>query len=149
MTMLQTIDFERLSAAHAAARAPDAIFRAVEAVIRERIGFGLLTMLMLAPDGDEVGRVYTTDAVHYPLAGRERLGSTPWGDHVLRQGLPYLGRDRAAVAWAFPGDFALIESLGLGATMNVPVRLPGRVLGSMNILDAEHRFDQRHFSAAC
>jgi hypothetical protein len=68
---------------------------------------------------------------------------------VLRQGLPYLGADRAAVAWAFPGDFDLIESLGLGATMNVPVRLFGRVLGSMNILDAEHRFDQRYFSAAC
>lgn len=147
--MITIEDHHELAAAHAAARDHASLFAAVAAVLRRRVGFGLLTMLRLEPDGEQVQRLFTTDAIHYPLAGTEALGSTPWGDHVLRQGRPFLGPDRAGVRWAFPADCDLIESLGLGATMNVPIVALGRVLGSMNILDREHRYDDTHLAAAC
>jgi len=148
MTLLTVNDYERLAEAHAAARAPSDVFAAVAAILRERIGYGLLTMLRLEADGEHVTRIFTTDELHYPLSGTEALGSTAWGDHVLRQGRPFLGVDCAAVRWAFPGDHELIESLGLGATMNVPIKMLGRTLGSMNILDGEHRYNESHLAAA-
>lgn len=146
--MITLDDYCRLSRASAAARQPTEIFAAVVDIVRERIGFGLLTMLLLTPDGDEVQRLYTTDTFNYPVSGRERLGTTAWGQHVLVEQRPYLGPDRAALAWAFPGDFDLIVSLGLGATMNVPIVALGRTLGSMNILDTEGRYGEPHLNGA-
>jgi hypothetical protein len=149
MTLLSNADYERLAEAHAAAREPSDVFTALAAILRERIGYGLLTMLRLEADGEHVTRIFTTNERHYPLAGAEALGSTAWGDHVLLQGRPFLGVDRAAVRWAFPGDHELIESLGLGSTMNVPIMMLGRTLGSMNILDGEYRYNEGHLAAVC
>jgi hypothetical protein len=146
--MITIDDYRRLACVTSAATQPDEIFAAVAAIVRERIGFGLLTMLLLTPDGDEVQRLYTTDPVNYPVSGRERLGTTAWGQHVLVDGKPYLGADRAAVAWAFPGDFDLIAGLGLGATMNLPIVALRKTMGSMNILDTEGRYGEPHLDAA-
>ena len=146
--MITNDDYARLAAVTARALQPAEIFDAVATVLRRRIGFGLLTMLMLTPDRDEVQRLFTTDAVNYPVSGRERLGTTAWGQHVLLDQRPYLGRDRAGVAWAFPADFDLIVSLGLGTTMNVPVVALGKTLGSMNILHSEGKYAQEHLDAA-
>ena len=147
--MLSTNDYQRLAEVHAAAREPSAVFAAVAELLRKRIGYGLLTMLRLEADGENVTRIFTTNERYYPLAGAEALGSTAWGNHVLRQGRSFLGVDRAAVRWAFPGDYELIESLGLASTMNVPIMMLGRTLGSMNILDGEHRYDVGHLAAVC
>ncbi len=146
--MIDFDDYRRLANAFSAARQPEEIFDAVAAIVRGRIGFGLLTMLMLTPDGDEVQRLYSTDLINYPVSGRECLGTTAWGQHVLVEQRLYLGADRAAVAWAFPGDFDLIVGLGLGATMNVPIVALGRTLGSLNILDVEGRYGHPHIEAA-
>lgn len=94
--------YARLAGAHACARQPSDVFDAVAALVGERIGYGLLTMLRLEADGEHVTRVFTTDERHYPLPGAGARGSTAWGDHVLRQRRPYLGADKAAVRWAFP-----------------------------------------------
>jgi len=147
MSMIDFDDFAHLAQVTATATRPEEIFAAVATVVEKRIGFGLLTMLMLTPDGDEVQRLFTTDPINYPVSGRERLGKTDWGRHVLIDQRPYLGPDRAAVAWAFPADFKLIVSLGLGATMNVPIVALGRTLGSMNILHAEGRYAGSHLAA--
>jgi len=148
MSMIDFDDYAHLAEVTATATSSDEIFAAVANLVRKRIGFGLLTMLLLTPDGDEVQRLYTTDPINYPVSGRERLGTTDWGRHVFVDQRPYLGADRAAVAWAFPADFKLIVSLGLGATMNVPIVALGRTLGSMNILHAEGQYGGSHLDAA-
>lgn len=146
--MLNANDFTTLGAGYLTARTHIDVFRMVEEMASRRIGFKLLTMLLLTADSDEVQRIYTTDPVHYPLSGRERLGTTAWGQHVLVEQQPFLGVDAEAVQWAFPGDYDLIRSLGLGATMNIPVVAEGRTLGSLNILNVEHAYDQRHLADA-
>ena len=146
--MITSDDYGKLAQVHAAAHRPDEIFDAVGAVVRDRLGFGLLTMLLLTPDGDEVQRLYTTDPVNYPIGGRERLGTTAWGHHVFIEQRPFLGADRNDLKWAFPADFDLIISLGLGATMNIPIVALGRTLGSMNILAEEGRYTPKHLDAA-
>lgn len=90
MKMIKTEDFAALAEVQVGATNSTDVFKAIEAVIRERIGFGLLTMLMLTEDGDEVQRLYTTDPVRpsvtttfltprrrsSPASSREERGSS-------------------------------------------------------------------------
>ena len=122
---------------------PEATFAAVAAALRAEIGYGLLTFLKVV--GDEVERVWTSHPAEYPVSGRKPMGPTPWGMHVIRDRTPYLGRDRDAIRWAF-FDHALIASMGLGCTINVPVVYDGRTVGTINALDAEHRYGERELA---
>jgi len=113
----------------------------VDAAARALVGHRLFTVLYVTPAGDEVARVYSNDPVSYPLAGRKRMGPTPWGDLVLRQGRHWIGRNDEDIRWAFP-DHALIRSLGLGSALNVAIAYRGRVVGTMNLLDAPGAYSE-------
>ena len=115
---------------------PDAAFRAVEAATRELIGHKLFTILVRREGGEEVERVYTSNPAAYPVQGRKRMGPTPWGALVLDQKQTFLGPDKAAIRWAFP-DHELIESLGLGAVINVTAIQGGEVLGTLKEREAK------------
>lgn len=130
-----------LSQALAQAEQPAQVYRALEQRVAERLGFGLFTLLVLTPDGQQVQRVYTSNPEAYPLAGRKQMGPTPWGERVLVQRQCFLGRDAEAIRWAFP-DHALIASLGLASVVNVPVVALGRVLGTCNVLDVAGRYGE-------
>lgn len=137
----------RLAEAAAAASAPQTVFAAADAAMKELIGHRLFTLLFVVPGGAEVERIYSSDPVAYPLTGRKPMGSTPWGEHVIVGRRAWLGRDMEAIRWAF-FDHALIASLGCGTCINVPVCALGEVVGTMNILDREHAFDERHVALA-
>ncbi len=142
MIRLTPQDFSTLAARVAAATEPVEVYRAIEQVLAKALGFGLLTMLVVTPDAKEVERVYSSNCQAYPLAGRKRMGPTPWGDLVMRQRQPFLGRDAEAIRWAFP-DHALIAGLGLGSAINAPVVSLGRLLGTINLLDAAGQYDEQ------
>ena len=122
---------------------PGTTFKAIDALTKTLIGHQLFTLLYV--DGDEVARVYSNRPAEYPVSGRKPMGKTAWGDLVLRDCKPFLGRDKAAIRWAF-FDYALIESMGLGAAICIPVVYDGACLGTMNILDAEHHYRDEHVS---
>jgi hypothetical protein len=98
-----------------------------------------LTLLVVVEGGREVERIYSSDPVAYPLTGRKPMGPTPWGDHVIMGLQPWHGRTMADVRWAFP-DHALIEILVCGSCINIPVIVMGRMIGTMNVLDAENAY---------
>lgn len=139
MTPLTTADHLALGNALAKAAAPVDVYRAIEKMVAQHLGFGLFTLMVLTPDGQQVRRVHSTNPQAYPLAGLKQMGPTPWGDLVLRRRECFVGRDAAAIRWAFP-DHELIASLGLASVINVPVVALGQVLGTMNVLDAEGRY---------
>ncbi len=118
---------------------PETLYRALEAETQRLVGHRLFTLLYV--DGPDVARVWSSHPAEYPTSGRKTMGETPWGAQVLRQGLPYLGADKAGIRWAFY-DHALIESMGLGSVINLPVRYNGETIGTFNLLDVEHHYDQ-------
>jgi hypothetical protein len=120
---------------------PRAVFEAVEALAQRLVGHKLFTLLYV--DGEEVARIYSTRPQEYPVSGRKPMGRTPWGDLVLHQRQPCLSRDKAGIRWAF-FDHALIESMGLGSCINIPVVYDGECIGTMNLLDAEFHYDDTH-----
>jgi GAF domain len=120
---------------------PGVIFTALDRQTKSLVGHQLFTLLYV--DGDEVARVYSNRPAEYAVSGRKPMGKTPWGDLVLKRCKPYLGRDKQGIRWAF-FDHALIESMGLGSVINIPVVYDGACLGTMNLLDAEHHYRLEH-----
>jgi hypothetical protein len=119
---------------------PVALYGAVDAAVKRLIGHRLFTLLVVVEGGAEVERIYSSNPLAYPLTGRKAMGPTPWGDHVIKGMQPWHGRNMADIRWAFP-DHALIESLGCGSCINIPVIVMGRMIGTMNVLDAENAYD--------
>ena len=116
-----------------------ALYNAVDAALQRLLGHRLFTLLAVLPGGAEVQRFWSSNAAAYPLTGRKRVGPTPWGEVVLKGMSPWLGNDAEAIRWAF-ADHELIASLGLGACINIPIVYRGHLLGTMNLLHAEHHF---------
>lgn len=137
----------RLAEEAARASSSAEVFQATEAATRDLIGHRLFTVLFVVPGGAEVERIHSSDPRAYPLTGRKPMGPTPWGEHVITGRQAWLGRDMEAIRWAF-FDHALIASLGCGSCINVPVCNLGEVIGTMNILDREHAYDERHVQLA-
>ncbi len=119
---------------------PQALFEQVDRSVKELVGYRLFTLLTVVDGGHEVERIYTSHPVEYALSGRKPMGPTPWGKHVIDGLQPWHGRTMADIRWAFP-DHALIESLGCGSCINIPVIAFGKVIGTMNVLDREHAYE--------
>jgi GAF domain-containing protein len=122
---------------------PRAAFTTADAVCRALVGHRLFTLLVYDEASGEVARIYTSHPREYPVSGRKAMRDTPWGRHVIHGRQSYLGRSAADIRWAFP-DHALIASLGCGSVINIPVGYDGRLLGTMNLLDAEGAYEERH-----
>jgi hypothetical protein len=122
---------------------PETLFRAFDALTQRLVGHELLTMLLV--DGAEVARLYSSRPVEYPVLGRKPMGPTPWGAHVLQAGKAFLGRDMAAIRWAF-FDHELIASMGLGSVINVPALYDGHVVGTINLLAPEGFYQEAHIA---
>ena len=118
---------------------PETVFKAFATITRNLVGHDLFTLLYV--DGSEVARIYSSRPVEYPVSGRKPMGPTPWGKHVLDGKQSFLGKDKAAIRWAF-FDHELIESMGLGSVINVPAIYDGKVVGTINLLAPEHHYSE-------
>jgi hypothetical protein len=99
---------------------------------QSRFGWKLFTAMRYLESG-EVERVYTSDAIAYPLGGRKPRRDTAWSRKVLVRGEPYHANDEAGLRAAFE-DAEKLVGMGLGAVINVPVKDGERVLGTLNFL---------------
>jgi hypothetical protein len=114
---------------------PEALFKAVDKALAETVGHKLFTLLYVAPDGKRVKRLYTNMPKEYPVGGYKPVTESDWHKRVIGQRRAWVGTTYEDVKWAF-FDHELIRSLGCESAINVPVVYAGRVLGTMNLLDA-------------
>ena len=128
------MDMHALDAlAEAVAEAPNmALWQALDAAAG-RVGYDLLTVMRFHPETWEVERLHSTDPEAYPPGGRKAKRETAWGALVLGKGEPYRGSGEAAIRWAFD-DAETILGLGLIQVLNMPVRIEGLTVGTVNLL---------------
>lgn len=120
----------------------------VEEQVRAAIGVRLFTVLAWVPGRRAMRRVYSSHPEQYPVGGEKSAEiSSGWLEQCIVRQEPYLGPDRAAVRGVF-ADHELIDSLGCGAVINVPVVDQGETLGALNILDAEGSYDEAALAEA-
>jgi GAF domain-containing protein len=114
----------------------------VEERVCDAIGVRLFTVLAWVPERRALRRVHSSHPAEYPVGGEKTVEvAAGWLDRCITDQKPYFGPDRSAVREIF-ADHDLIESLGCGSIINVPVIAGGRTLGVLNILDAEGAYDQ-------
>ncbi|KFU82257.1 GAF domain-containing protein [Amycolatopsis lurida] len=120
----------------------------VEDKTRATIGVRLFTVLAWVPERRALRRVYSSHPVEYPVGGEKTVEvAAGWLERCIAGQEPYFGPDSAAVREIF-ADHELIDRLGCGAVINVPVVDDGRTLGVLNLLDAEGSYDDDSVAAA-
>ncbi|MCP8939844.1 GAF domain-containing protein [Alsobacter sp. SYSU M60028] len=130
-----------------AATTPEACWTALRRLAQASIGARLFTVMEIDNVREVAGRVYTSDPVAYPVSGTKPLRYDAWFDQVHRQKRPFVANTIADIARVFP-DHELIWSLGCGSVVNMPIEIGGKVVGTMNALDAEHHYDEARVAAA-
>ena len=120
---------------------PDAIFKAVDAALAGVVGHKLFTLLYVAPNRLRVKRIYTNMPKEYPVGGYKEITASPWHKRVIDERRSWVGYDAKDIAWAY-FDHELIVSLGCESAVNVPVDYAGRVLGTLNLLDAAGHYKE-------
>ncbi len=113
---------------------PDEVY----ATLHTSVGGRLMTVTVLDRKAGLARRVYTSHPVEYPVSGTKPMGQGDWTTQVVDRGEPFVANTVAEFAIYFP-DHAVIEALGCGSALNVPVR-DGAVIGTVNILDIAHFF---------
>ena len=122
------------AAALAAPGPPDVRFAVLQAEMAQAIGHLLFTVMRHDSATGRNRRAHTSDPAAYPVSGYKSVSwDHPWTRRVLVEGCPWIGRDAADIAWAYP-DHEKIAAMGLGSAMNLPVRWDGRTLGTVNLL---------------
>ncbi|WP_340682236.1 GAF domain-containing protein [Amycolatopsis coloradensis] len=120
----------------------------VEDKTRATIGVRLFTVLAWVPERRALRRVHSSHPVEYPVGGEKTVEvAAGWLERCITGQEPYFGPDSAAVREIF-ADHELIDRLGCGAVINVPVVDGGRTLGVLNLLDAEGSYDDDSVAAA-
>ncbi|GAA5156077.1 GAF domain-containing protein [Amycolatopsis dongchuanensis] len=120
----------------------------VEEKVRAEVGARLFTVLAWVPERRTMRRVHTSHPEEYPVGGEKSVEITGgWLERCIVRQEPFFGPDLASVREVF-ADHELIDSLGCGAVINVPVVDGGETLGALAILDAEGAYDEASVEAA-
>ena len=129
-----------LSRTVADAASDEAIFAAVATAANDLIGHRLFTIMAFDASAVQVQRVYSSNPDAYPTGGRKDKRETAWGRQVLDDGRPFIGRTADDIRAHFD-DHTVILGLGLESVLNVPVRLRGQTIGTMNLLHKASHYD--------
>lgn len=111
----------------------------IGAEVNATVGALLFTILGFADDGRTMVRLYSSTPAAYPVGGRKDMAkdvSPAWAAIFVGGHTPYFGRTKQDVRQIF-GDHELIDSLGCGSVINVPVTDEGILIGALNLLNPE------------
>jgi len=115
---------------------PGRLYRAVQRIAAETIGWRLFTILRHVEADQAVERLHSSDVEAYPVGGRKPLAKIGASHAALEKGEAVLAATKEDVQRAF-FDHELIFSLGITAILNVPIRHAGRHLGTLNLCGEE------------
>jgi len=125
----------------------DAVFAIVASASDAFIGHRLFTVMAFDAPSMQVRRLYSSNPDVYPPGGSKHKRDTQWGRQVLEEGRPFVGRNAGDIRANF-GDHEIILRLGLESVLNVPVRVHGRTIGTMNLLHRADYYDSADVQCA-
>lgn len=129
----------KFRAALAEARNAAEAWKALHALSDDLVSAKLFTVTTVDVDRGEARRLYTSDPVHYAVSGTKPVTVDDWYDLVVVRQQNFVANTIEEIAVHF-FDHELIGSLGLGSCINLPVVLGGKVIATVNVLDAAHHF---------
>lgn len=139
-TTLTLSTLSELARTVAEADSSDSAFALVAGAAEACIGHRLFTIMAFDARAMQVRRLYSSNPVAYPSGGFKDKRDTRWGRQVLEQGRAFIGRNAEDIRANF-GDHETILRLGLESVLNMPVRVHGRTIGTMNLLHQAGYYD--------
>ncbi|QCP00581.1 GAF domain-containing protein [Arthrobacter sp. 24S4-2] len=127
----------------------DTVFQQTFDAMRRDPGVILFTALQWIPERSSLRRLFTSHPADYPVGGEKTVEISPgWLGTVIDEKKPFLAADLNALREVF-ADSELIQRLGCGAVINVPVLDEDRnVVGVLAMLDAEGRYTEQSVETA-
>ena len=127
----------------------DEIFTQTFEAMQQEPGVILFTALQWIPQRSSLKRLYTSHPTEYPVGGEKTVEISPgWLGTVIEDKKPFLAPDLEALREVFT-DSGLIQQLGCGAVINVPVLdQEDNVVGVLALLDAEGKYTQQSVETA-
>jgi len=123
----------------ATALSGDKAYAALHQLVDTWVGARLFTIMLVDMDAMLASRAYSSDAVSYPTSGTKPIEMNIWFDIVHGKQQSFVANTLEQIASVFP-DHELIGSLGCGSVINLPVILGGKLVATVNMLDAEHHY---------
>ena len=124
------------------------LFDRIERASRDSVGHALFTITRFDPATLEVERVHSSNPIAYPIGGRKQKRDTEFSRRILLRGDTMVCEGDAEIAAMFD-DHALIRSLALHSSINVPVLSSDRTcVGVVNFLMAEDRVSAARLTTA-
>ena len=125
-----------------------ALLDRIERVSLDSVGHALFTITRFDPATLEVERVHSSNPSAYPVGGRKQKRDTEFSRRILLHAETMVCEGDAEIAAIFD-DHALIRSLGLHSSINVPVlSRDGSCVGVVNFLMTEDHVTAARLTAA-
>jgi len=131
---------DRFVAALEEAADRQAAFAALSALVADTLGPHLFTVMTLDWRDGLARRAFSNQPDAYPVSGDKPIVRNAWFETIHDRGEIFVANTIAEIAQVFP-DADTIAGLGCGSVANLPVRLRGTTVGTLNLLDAEGFFD--------
>jgi GAF domain-containing protein len=127
---------------------PNRVFQEVFDALWPNPGVILFTALQWIPETCSLKRVFTSHPESYPLGAEKTVEiSAGWLNAVITQKEPFLAADLSSLKEVFTDSY-LIQSLGCGAVINIPVLDREEIVGVLALLDAEGQYTPPSVAAA-
>ena len=112
-------------------------YKKLDFAIKKIVGHKLFTLTVNDKKVKYVERVYSNNKKVYPLLGTKPIPKNNWTKTVYYQKKEFLGKNFNDIKKLF-FDYEIIQSLGCGSIINVPIVINKKILGTLNILHKEN-----------
>lgn len=126
---------------------PFRTFAALERLAIDLVGARLFTLMSVDMARGVGCRFHSNMPDAYPTSGTKPIPENEWTGIVIERQETFVANDIEGIARVFP-DFELIRSLGCEAVLNIPIVVNGRVLGTINCLDAAGAYTKERIDRA-
>ena len=117
-----------------------AAFAALGELVAETVAPRLFTVMTLDWQAGLARRAFSNRPAAYPVSGDKPIERNAWFETIHDRGETFVANTMGELAQVFP-DADTIAALGCASVMNLPIRLRGTTVGTLNLLDAEGAFD--------
>jgi hypothetical protein len=109
-------------------------------------GHRLFTVMTVDLEAGLARRAFSDHPAEYPVTGTKPIQRDAWFDIVHGKRRSFVANTIDDIAKVFP-DFELIQSLGCGSVVNLPVVLGGELAATINLLNVEHFYTPERVAA--
>lgn len=111
---------------------PSVFLDSLAALYKARVGWDMLTMLVFDLKRRVGRRVYTTDAVNYPVSVDKPMSKSDWSERVLKRHEIFVANRHEEFKAHFV-DWEKLRGLGMESAVNYPIVVDGAALGTVNL----------------